>query len=457
MSMPAELSIALGRLIGINYRLRSVAVLLLTATLGTLVHIESAAGQSFPTAKEFEISQIRRELERIIAEGQADAVNARNALDALDQPESTAVGRQARNRRELGDRRIVNGIATVAYPAVGALLKGADRRRATILCSGTLIGCDKFITAAHCIAPNPSPDGYLVFLPDAGFFVVKEIRWAKGEYKHPYYDLAVLTLMEPVVNVRPMPINDKVLAIPIGFPGTIVGFGTTGGSNKDPGIKREGTVKTSTCPKQFADAKVLCWSYSADVKPSDSASNTCWADSGGGVFIIDDDANGQQVSKLFGVISGGLDLSCTENDTSYNVDVAQFHAWIESAGEGRLSARLCSNSISSILDIRPEEILQLDSQIPAERAIDVPLGTESLAVSMSAAGSLDGRSEFKLALYQGTPSPGASPACVDAGAAQFAFCRIDKPEPGRWTVVVTRMKGEGTVELSRSLVRSGGR
>lgn len=57
--------------------------------------------------------------------------------------------------------RIVNGLTTHAYAAVGALLRGdltaptehlpitADT--ATPYCSGTLIGCRTFLTAAHCL------------------------------------------------------------------------------------------------------------------------------------------------------------------------------------------------------------------------------------------------------------------------------------------------------------------
>ena len=92
--------------------------------LGALCGQGLARAQTLLSPVEFEEAQIRLELQRIIAEDPLAAPAARNALDALDQPASSLAGRQVRNRRERGGRRIVNGIPTALYPAVGALLKG---------------------------------------------------------------------------------------------------------------------------------------------------------------------------------------------------------------------------------------------------------------------------------------------------------------------------------------------
>ncbi|TMB46659.1 MAG: S1 family peptidase, partial [Deltaproteobacteria bacterium] len=74
---------------------------------------------------------------------------------------------------------IVNGRLTSGFPAAGALLLG-DEATAVTWCSGVLIGCDTFLTAAHCVcdtngadcqgARAPSPFGRLVYLQHAGFF-----------------------------------------------------------------------------------------------------------------------------------------------------------------------------------------------------------------------------------------------------------------------------------------------
>ena len=66
-----------------------------------------------------------------------------------------------RSRREKGERRIVNGIATFRFEAAGALLRGGDPKTAKAWCSGTLVGCDRFLTAAHCVADEPDRESML--------------------------------------------------------------------------------------------------------------------------------------------------------------------------------------------------------------------------------------------------------------------------------------------------------
>src|SRR6185295_8046301 len=51
---------------------------------------------------------------------------------------------------------IVNGTLTAAYPTTGALLIYDDASHSNVnsFCSGTLIGCQTFLTAAHCVCPD---------------------------------------------------------------------------------------------------------------------------------------------------------------------------------------------------------------------------------------------------------------------------------------------------------------
>ncbi len=56
--------------------------------------------------------------------------------------------------------RIVNGTLTSLYPSVGALLSPGDPHFATLLCSGTLIGCHTFLTAAHCMSSSCSTPAF---------------------------------------------------------------------------------------------------------------------------------------------------------------------------------------------------------------------------------------------------------------------------------------------------------
>jgi len=415
-----------------------------------------ASAQSAPSAKILEEADIRRELQRIIAEEPTNAAEAKKALDALDKPETSPEGRQARNRRERGARRIVNGIPSRSHPAVGALLKGNDPRSAGAWCTGTLVGCDKFLTAAHCIADDPSPQSYLVFFQELGFFQVREIRWEKAQYKFPYFDLAMLTLAKPVDGIAPMPINrggeplNRSIA-------TIAGFGRSGGSHFDYGIKREGSVKTAACPAELAKSKVLCWNFDADVKSSASASNTCNADSGGGVFMRDNDGP-RVVEKVFGVVSGGRDKDCIKQDLSYNVDVFQYGDWIEAAGEGRLSSEKCGRPQWAAESGEPvQKSVHLDANEPdASFTVEVPDGTGALRVAMNAEDDGSGKNDFDLSVFRGDRSDLAA-VCNEKGPGQFAFCKLDAPQPGSWTVLLTRKKGAGEAQVTTTLAAAESR
>jgi|GEM_PF-4888328 len=420
--------------------------------LALLLIAPVAPAQSLMSPKELEEAQIREALERVIANDPSQAPIARKALDALDEPETTARGRQVRTRRENGQRRIVNGIATAGYPAVGALLKGNDRRTARLQCTGTLVGCDKFLTAAHCIVKDPSPASYLVFLEQTGFSTVKDIAWEPTKYKYPYpkFDLAMLTLEKPVEGIAPMAINLSLEAPLDKSTATIVGFGRTGGATADFGIKREGGVKTAACPDAYADWNVFCWPFDAEVRLNRSKSNTCNGDSGGGVFMRDR-VRFQVVEKVFGVVSGGREFSdCVRDDLSINVNVYKYPDWFKAAGEGRLSSQMCG---ADGKDLRSKQVvLHLDSKTP-ERSdtIEVPKGTGSLRVAMNAEDDGKGTNDFDLLLFKGRTSSETS-QCTEDGSGQFGFCEINAPEPGQWTIVVTQKTGEGSAQITATLV-----
>ena len=412
----------------------------------------AATAQTLQPPKQHEETQLRRELERIIAENPGEAANARKALDALNAPESTPEGRQARGRGDRGDRRIVNGLSARGHAAVGAVLEGSDRHSAKAWCTGTLVGCDKVLTAAHCIHENPSPGAYLVFFQELGFFAVKDIHWPQADYDYPYFDLAILTLARPVEGVAPLAINMSVKPLNKSI-ATIVGFGRTGGARKDFGIKREGSVRTEACSPSHAQRKLLCWTFDADVNARPSPSNTCNGDSGGGVLMRDNE--GQRiVQRVFGVVSGGRDKDCVKDDESFNVDVLQFRSWIQKAGEGRLSSRTCGASSSQAIAEEPRrEVVQLgDARPEAAVGLEVPGGTAALRIAMNGEDDGSGRNDFDLAVYRGPRAAGGPPVCDENGPGQFAFCEIARPEPGAWTIVVRRKTGSGEAQITATIV-----
>src|SRR5687768_14602595 len=201
-------------------------------------------------------------------------------------------------------RPIVNGDLTHNYPSTGALLTGAAPDASQLQCSGTLIGCDSFLTAAHCVCPgaggdcqSPTPvEPFRVFFQHAGFFEVTAVRVHPG-FNFPDNDVAVLTLERPVTGITPTPLQDAAPAL--GTEGTIVGFGRTGGSDFIYGLKYEGPVTTGTCPDGIDPSGKVCWTFNGT-----GDANTCNGDSGGPLFFT---TGG--VTRVGGITSGGSDSS----------------------------------------------------------------------------------------------------------------------------------------------------
>lgn len=433
-------------------RTRIVAAALLLFALGALLGVAFARANL--SAKQQEEADIREELQRIVNEEPERAADANKALDALDQPESSARGRQSRNRRERSSRRIVNGMPSRSHPAVGALLQGNDPHTAKVQCTGTLVGCDKFLTAAHCIADHPSADQYLVFFQELGFFRVKAVKWQQDKYDSPYFDWAMLTLARPVEGIAAMAINTSVEPLN-GSIATIVGFGRTGGSRLDYGIKREGSVKLSACPDDLARSRALCWRYDADVQSNSSAQNTCHADSGGGIFMRDSDGP-RIVEKVFGIVSGGMDDDCMKNDLSYNVDTFRYRDWIEAAGEGRLQPGMCGRPLWDSAATEPvRNRFRLGTATPEVRfTVEAPAGASALRVAMNAEDNGSGENEFQISVFKGQALADSGDACTGHGSGRFAFCEIERPEPGVWTISLTRKKGEGEAQVTTLLVNA---
>ena len=77
-------------------------------------------------------------------------------------------------------QRIVNGLNTHGYPTAGALLYSGggaiNSDNAGSWCSGTLIGCETFLTAAHCVVDDPTAANYWVYLQHSGISVVSSIE-----------------------------------------------------------------------------------------------------------------------------------------------------------------------------------------------------------------------------------------------------------------------------------------
>jgi hypothetical protein len=230
---------------------------------------------------------------------------------------------------------VVNGVFDSEQGSTGALLFGSSPGSAYLTCSGTLIGCETFLTAAHCVcatngsscqgAGAPDPSDFLVFLQHGGFFGVSSIA-LRSDYNFPEADVAVLKLTPPVEGVPPTPINLQGTPT-TSTPGLIVGFGSSGGVNSDFGLKRMGIVTTAACTGGVSNETSVCWNFENPIGPPGEDSNTCQGDSGGPLFI--DFGAGPVVA---GVTSGGFSDNCLALDNSFDANVHFYRDWIQTEG-----------------------------------------------------------------------------------------------------------------------------
>lgn len=344
--------------------------------------------------------------------------------------------------------RIVNGLLTSDYPATGALLYNsgnpATATDSHLICSGTLIGCQTFLTAAHCVAGDPTPENFLVFLQHAGFVPVTGIE------VHPAHpspdatgDVAVLHLAAAsVTGIAPIPLNDGA-PVPTGTTATIAGFGRSSGLLSDYGLKRAGSVTTATCGFVSDNDTSVCWNFDNPIGPPGDDSNTCNGDSGGPLFVA-----GSCGRVLAGVTSAGINATCLADDLSIDASVYAHREFIESAGGADLDNATCG-AISHVGDtntVVSSFTGTVSGGTPqAFHSFVVAAGVAELRVTMNA---VDDGSDFDLYLKQGSAPTTEDFDCAHFGSNQFGACEITSPGADTWHVMVDRFSGEGTYQVT---------
>ncbi len=248
------------------------------------------------------------------------------------------------SRPAWGGGRIVNGVPTQDRPTTGALLMSFDGFLSGI-CSGTLVGCQHFVTAAHCVCVGdnfatcgtPDPAHLRVYLQHAGVLGVSAVA------VHPSFafgsagDVAVLRLTTPVTGIQPTGLN--TLGNPsAGTAGTIAGFGITGGPSNDFGILREGAITLSSCGGVVPEPAHTCWTFDGAIGVPGADSNSCTGDSGGSLLAK---IGGEE--SLLGVTSGGISPDCLPHDISFASSAFQNRAFIESVAGADLSPNACGS------------------------------------------------------------------------------------------------------------------
>ena len=349
-----------------------------------------------------------------------------------------------------GDQ-IVNGASTQFETSVAALVEAGT---GLSLCTGTLIGCETVLTAAHCVCfgngascQNNGPDledpsNINVFFQHAGLFGVDSIE-VPGNYEFGFAsDVAILKLSRPVTGIEPSAINTQA-RLSNGTEGTIVGFGLTRGDRNDDGFKRVGKVETSACVGVPANQHV-CWSFTDPVGAIGTDSNTCSGDSGGPLFAT---VGGNRV--VAGVTSGGENANCTTTDFSFDADVFQNRAWIQQQAGNDLGTMACGEfpSFNTITGI--SGLLQ-NGDRERRFGLEVPSSTGLLRLALNGTGS---NSAVQLYVRRsGEPTTSVFDCRADNNG---DACEFTNPAPGTWSILVRRPAGSGEFQATATQFQNG--
>ncbi len=357
--------------------------------------------------------------------------------------------------------RIVNGTPTAGFASAGALLiyEGPWPDVAGF-CSGTLIDCRTFVTAAHCVCLGAddamtcalngpvAPELLRVFLQHAGLFSVDSVA------VHPDFsfatggDVAVLRLGEPVDDVAPSALN-LVGKPALDSTGTIVGFGRTlnvFATASDAGIKREGEVTVADCADVVPDATHVCWQFTG------ADSSTCSGDSGGPLFL---DFGAGPV--LAGVTSGGTNDTCDAPNWSFDTDVWAYADWIaEQTGDPAGDCSPAPRTGDTFTPLLTALGTLDDTGAQARFELTVPPHAGALRITLN--GQLTSgfstsivRNDFDLYVRAGAPPTTAVYDCADLNASTFGACQHAPPNAGPWHVLVVSYQGTGLFQVTASV------
>ena len=347
-------------------------------------------------------------------------------------------------------KRIANGLNTGDFPTTGQLIHVSESGGYRD-CSGTLVGCKTFLTAAHCIDQDLNPGSYWVYLQNAGVMAVESL------HPHPEHqgfegtdvaDIAVVKLSEPVTGIEPTSLIDfdptTLLSNGGSIPGTIAGFGRSSNNTHDGGVKRWGKVSIEECrpSDQHLDGDLspsLCWS-SAGGFPAGENAATCPGDSGGPLFYQDAILS---VPVLAGVHNTGGAYTCAETSYPSDASVYEYLDFIQPYLTGD-STTVCGGfpavgSSPSAQSITYQGTFDGPYQ-STSISIEVRPDTERLLITLNGGNALG---YFKIDPYVSGVSLGRS-FCHDTGTGP-SYCEFSTPNvhAGEWYLLFGSILGFG--------------
>ncbi len=353
-------------------------------------------------------------------------------------------------------QRIVNGVNTQDFPTTGALLHSGgaaiNGNNAGTQCSGTLVGCGTFLTAAHCVEGDLVASHYWVYLQHGGIHAVSSIAVHPGYNGLSGNDIAILHLAADVTGIDPTTLNTThdLNAMGVGLAGEIAGFGQTSGSGNDYGVKRRGDVVTANCDTGETTGegndKLVCWNYESPVGAPGTDSNTCNGDSGGPLFM---DFGG--VTEIVGVTSAGSSLDCLPTDHSWDASVYYNRAWITGQLGGDSTATCGGLPPVGHVDVTVHQNSGSLGGGNPDDAFEVNLTGAPQLVRFTLNGTDNGTFNPNFFVKQGSGASAASFDCKADGASMYGACEFATPTAGTWSVFVQRAGGSGEYQVTTTV------
>ena len=386
------------------------------------------------------------EVRSVLAAAPADPLAGRFPADALE----SAIRAAPAPRADL-----VNALLSSDLPAAGMLLSATG-------CSGTLVGCSSFLTAASCICGKDltgeeclqhnellALDDKQVLLPHYGLFALAAIaihpdyQWGLG------HDLALITLAEPVPGAAPalLATGDEIGS---GQTATLVGYGSTGGIDASFGLRRTGSGLTAAC-SVVPDADQVCVQISAPLGAPGTESGLCQGDEGAALLVSQGG-----VARLAGVGSGTTSLDCQPPGESFFADVAENRAWIEAAAGSDLGTAGCGAApIGGLSTATGSTDALAGGDDDDAIVIEVPAGTQQLRATLVTDffGALDGD---LYARAGAPPTTGLFDAASESPGTSPETIVVDSPTAGTWNFLAHRFAGEGAYQLVLTLLAPSG-